>query len=57
MRPYHIQIDWIDYNVTNEDDVYKVTIYDKAKTTVITSWATTANGLPVSLSKYLGETS
>lgn len=56
MRPYHIQIDWIDYNVTNEDDVYKVTVYDKDTTTVITSWTTTANGLPISLGKYLGET-
>ena len=41
MKPYKIEITWIDYNPTNDDDVYEVSVYYQGNEPVKT-W--TANG-------------
>lgn len=53
MRPYHIEINWIDFNVTNEDDMYEVLIKDIHNNIVLTRWECTASALGTLISKYM----
>lgn len=53
MRPYNIHIHWIDYDVTNEDDLYEVQVTDSNDTQIITSWQTSARNLHITLERYL----
>ena len=54
MRPYHIEVSWIDYDTTNNDDVYEVRVYDNKKLHVISHWSTIGRSLGNSISVYMG---
>lgn len=56
MRPYKMEITWIDYDSTNTDDVYRVDVYDNNKQIVITSWNTLGKSLGNTISIYMGRT-
>lgn len=53
MRPYHIEVSWIDYDTTNNDDVYEVRVYDNKKLHVISRWSTTGRSLGNTISIYM----
>lgn len=56
MKPYKIEINWIDYNPTNDDDVYEVNIYYEGNEPVKT-WTANASVLSSTLHNYLTKTS
>lgn len=56
MRPYHIEITWIDYDTTNTDDMYRVDVYNIDKTAVITSWTALGHSLGNTINIYMGST-
>ena len=53
MRPYAIEIRWVDYQPTIEDDMYEVKIWDNTHTFVVTSWQISGNSLGTSITKYM----
>ena len=56
MRPYHIEINWIDYNATIEQDIYEIIVYDKTKEQIITSWKCAACNTGLTISRYFNGT-
>ena len=53
MRPFNIEITWVDYNPTLDIDIYKVTVYDQIKQKELTSWTTSAQNLGLTIAKYM----
>ena len=53
MTPYHIRIDWVDFNPTIEDDMYEVTVLAADNKTVIATSTISKQSLPYELNKYL----
>ena len=52
MKPYKIEIIWIDYNPTNDDDMYEVNVYHQEKE-LIKTWTVTGTTLGSTLHEYL----
>ena len=53
MRPYHIEITWLDYSTMNQDDVYRVDIYDVEAKNVICTWQTSGQSVGKTISEYM----
>ena len=53
MTPYHIKIDWIDFNTTLEADIYKISVLDKDGN-VMMQKETVKHKVPLELAKLLG---
>lgn len=53
MTPYHIKIDWVDFNTTLQADIYVINILDKDGN-VIMHKETVKHKVPLELAKLLG---
>lgn len=53
MTPYHIKIDWVDFNTTLQSDIYAINILDKDGN-VIMHKETVKHKVPLELAKLLG---
>lgn len=52
MTPYHIKIDWIDYNPTLDTDIYKISILTKDGQ-IMMEKETVKHNVPIEIAKLL----
>ena len=56
MRPYHIDISWIDYRTTILDDMYEVVVWNATHNQIITTWQISGSKLGSSITEYMSKT-
>lgn len=53
MRPFVIEVRWIDFSATLQDDVYEVVIKDQSGSAILTRWEITGDNVGNSITKYM----
>ena len=53
MSPYHITIDWVDYNTTLEEDMYQIKVWDASESIILIEQTVSKTKIAKTLDKYL----